>query len=225
MRPWRATEPEKTPYVRPEGRTLLRRAMCQTLSLWHEKPLDFLTKRSMHWLRARGRAENGMSSRGTVESAWAKLEQSDLSSLRRRWADLYGTRPSPRISRDILIGAISYKLQERIFGGLAKGHKRRMARHAKDVALEGKVRDMRTVRLAPGMTLIREWRGRQEEVEVIAGGFIWAGQKFRSLSAVARAITGTGWSGPAFFGLQKPYKKRTGAGPPQQDSDEENRVG
>lgn len=58
-------------------------------------------------------------------------------------------------------------------------------------------------RLKPGSRLLREWNGRTHEIEVVPDGFVWKGQRYRSLTAIARAITGTNWSGPRFFGLNR----------------------
>ena len=73
---------------------------------------------------------------------------------------------------------------------------------AKTMAEKGDLAKARAVRLKPGVKLVREWRGETHDVLVLEDGFQWRGQRWRSLSAIAREISGTHWSGPRFFGLQ-----------------------
>ena len=80
--------------------------------------------------------------------------------------------------------------------------KRRLAALAKTMDEKGDLAKARVVRLKPGAKLVREWRGKTHDVLVLEDGFQWRGQRGRSLSAIAREISGTHWSGPRFFGLQ-----------------------
>jgi hypothetical protein len=120
--------------------------------------------------------------------------------LRKEWRRLYRTEP-PRLSRDLLVRAIAYRIQELRYGGLSKATRRKLASlvEARDsgaeIAKEG------AQRIKAGARLIREWNGRTHTVMVEQDGFSYAGQNYRSLSAVARDITGARWSGPRFFGL------------------------
>ena len=120
--------------------------------------------------------------------------------LRKEWRRLYRTQP-PRLSRDLLVRAIAYRIQELRYGGLSKATRRKFASliEARDsgaeIAKEG------AQRIRAGARLIREWNGRTHTVMVEEDGFSYAGQNYRSLSAVARDITGARWSGPRFFGL------------------------
>ena len=115
--------------------------------------------------------------------------------LQDRWAKLTG-RPVPRLSVAMLRLALGYEIQARAKGGLS-----RAARHQLDGSGDARPRAMP---LAPGLRLVREWQGKVHVVTVDDTGAIqWNGQRWKSLSEVARAITGTRWSGPAFFGLKQ----------------------
>ncbi len=107
---------------------------------------------------------------------------------------------------------LAYRIQELAFGGLADETKTRLRQVAKEHPLSGgrKRRDRRVRRRnvpVAGTRLIREWQGRRYEVTVLRDGFEFEGRRYRSLTAVARAITGTYHSGPRFFGLQPAGKE------------------
>ncbi len=115
---------------------------------------------------------------------------------------LYRSNPPLHIRRDLLVLAIAWKLQERIYGGLTVAQKRRLAGIAEELKKGGDLSAGPEIRLKPGLRLVREWRGETHDVLVLEDGFEWNGQRRRSLSAIAREITGTRWSGPLFFGLK-----------------------
>ncbi len=133
----------------------------------------------------------------------AELETSSTAELRARWEQAI-KRPTPKwASRDLLLRALAYHIQERSEGGLSKSTRRRLAKLA---GLNGENREamsLHKVRLKPGSRLIREWRGEVHRVTVLDDGFDWRGNRYASLSQIARAITGARWSGPLFFGLRK----------------------
>ena len=120
--------------------------------------------------------------------------------LRNEWRRLYRSQP-PRLSRDLLVRAIAYRIQERRYGGLSKATRRKLASlvEARDSGAE--IAKAGGERIRAGARLIREWNGRTHTVTVEEDGLSYAGRTYRSLSAVARAITGARWSGPRFFGL------------------------
>lgn len=122
--------------------------------------------------------------------------------LRQRWAEFFGMAPSPRISRELLIRAVAHRMQEEAHGGLGKACRRQLARLAETLREGGSIPMSQTQSFKPGTKLIREWKGKVHEVVIAGGSYIWAGQHYRSLSQIARAITGTRWSGPRFFGLE-----------------------
>jgi len=115
--------------------------------------------------------------------------------LRLRWSALTGT-PVPRVSPALLRMALAWELQARAHGGLSRETTRTLDQLARGVT--------RTQPQSAGMRLVREWQGRVHVVTVSEDQVIrWEERSYGSLSEVARAITGTRWSGPAFFGLKK----------------------
>lgn len=126
-------------------------------------------------------------------SVIAELDKMDLAKLRQAWASFIGS-PIPRVSAPILRLAIAFDLQAQEAGCLSPAAIRRI----ETLASEGRL----SVPVQPGMRLVREWKGALHVVTVDEGGSLnWRDRKWRSLSEVAREITGTRWSGPAFFGL------------------------
>ncbi len=101
----------------------------------------------------------------------------------------------------MLIRAVAYGMQVKRYGGL-KPAVRRQLRKAADGGSARAAANVKSEKVAPGTRLIREWNGSSHVVEAVDGGFLWNGNHYGSLSAVARAITGARWSGPRFFGLE-----------------------
>src|SRR5882757_296423 len=132
------------------------------------------------------------------------LESLDLNQLRIRWKHLYEIEAPPHLSRDWLRRAVAYRIQENVLGGLKPATRRLLESVAEDARTRkaSKVVTMRKV--GPNTILIREWGGTRHEVTVIENGAMFRGQRYRSLSQVARLITGSQWSGPLFFGLKAP---------------------
>ncbi len=138
----------------------------------------------------------------------AALPEMATVDLRAEWRRLYRVHPPQKIGRHLLELGVAWKLQERTCGGLGATMKRRLADLIKTMDAKGDVAKARAIRLKPGFKLVREWRGETHDVLVLEDGFQWRGQRWRSLSMIAREITGTPWSGPRFFGL----RGRAGAG-------------
>ena len=139
--------------------------------------------------------------RDALSAEIAGLSKADIKDLRERWKTLYGKEPSGHIGRSILIGAIAYRLQEKAFGGLKPSAQRildRVCDGRGEVGQEGIAKR----RASAGTVLIREWRGVRHRVVVLDDDVTYHGRRYKSLSEVARAITGTRWSGPLFFGLK-----------------------
>lgn len=127
------------------------------------------------------------------------LADLDVTQLRTRWIGLCQSQPPLRISRELLIQAIAYRLQVNAHGGLTSPERAKLPGKS-DTARSVPARVERTIR--PGTRFLREWQGRT--IEVIATGdgrFLHRGESHASLSAIARKVTGTRWSGPAFFGI------------------------
>lgn len=135
-----------------------------------------------------------------IESEIARFRSLGLEDLRREWRRLYD-RDAPRVSRDLLILALGYRLQEIEHGGLGKATRHKLQTMAKALRATGRVAPMPGLSLKPGARLIREWHGRTHIVTVTEDGFEFAGTSYASLSKIAKKITGTHWSGPRFFGL------------------------
>jgi hypothetical protein len=147
-------------------------------------------------------AESESKSTAGVEAKLTALTVMDGDGLRLEWRRLYRSHPPLHIRRDLLVLAIAWKLQERVHGGLTAAQKRRLAGIAEDLRKNGDLSAGPAIRLKPGLRLVREWRGETHDVLVLEDGFEWNGERRRSLSAIAREITGTHWSGPRFFGLK-----------------------
>lgn len=130
----------------------------------------------------------------------ARLEHLAIEALRDEWRRLHQTPPPKRLSRDILLRGITYKLQEIAFGGLSKANQRKLQSSGSAETSPGKKLRPRPS-FKPGTRLVREWHGVTHTVVILADGVEWRGQRYRSLSVVAREITGAHWSGPRFFGL------------------------
>lgn len=126
----------------------------------------------------------------------AGLARLDRQELVERWEKAFGRPPPRKTSRVLIEKALACEIQCKAFGGLPR-RTRQALRNA--LSSDGVVPPRRA--LSPGARLIREWNGRTHQVEVIEGGFLWQGRTWRSLSRIAREITGTAWSGPRFFGL------------------------
>ena len=134
--------------------------------------------------------------------ALARLPQLELAELRQQWRALYKSDAPPHLSRELL-RAVAYRMQEVAFGGLRAERQRQLRQIVEEFNQTGEIRRRARLELKSGTRLVREWRGRTYEVLVLDDGFSWQGTEYRSLSAVARKITGTAWSGPLFFGLKQ----------------------
>ena len=128
------------------------------------------------------------------------LNDASLDELRCEWRRRYRNEP-PRISRDLLIRGVGYRLQEIQHGGLGKSTRRKLKTLAKMFRTEGRVAPDPGLSLKPGARLVREWHGRTHTVTVTEDGFEYAGTTYPSLTKIAKKITGAHWSGPRFFGL------------------------
>jgi hypothetical protein len=159
------------------------------------------------------------------KEALSRLPKLDVGELRQQWRGLYKTEASRHLSRELLVRAVAYRMQEVALGGLRPEPQRQLRRIAQQLKDTGEATIRARPELKPGTRLLRQWQGRTYEVLVLDDGFSWQGTRYRSLSAIARQITGTPWSGPLFFGL-KPNRSATRsshvtgpAGAPMEGSD------
>jgi len=139
---------------------------------------------------------------GALAAELAGLAALPTETLRQRWQEVYGSAAPVHIGRVLLARAIAYRLQEQALGGLKPSLRRLLAQVAEDAAT-GRAAAPAPVGPKAGTRLIRQWQGRVHEVTVAADGVLYEGRSYRSLSAVAAAITGAHWSGPRFFGLTR----------------------
>jgi hypothetical protein len=146
-----------------------------------------------------------------IECEIGRVRSLGLDELRREWRRLYHSEP-PRISRDLLVLAIGYRLQELEHGGLGKATRRKLQTIAKALRTTAWVGPTPTVSLKPGARLVREWHGRTHVITVTEDGFEYAGTNYSSLTKIAKKITGAHWSGPRFFGLPAPGVARPKVG-------------
>ena len=133
--------------------------------------------------------------RRSVEEEVEALATMSPAQVRERWKQVTGA-VVPKVSPSLLRLALAYELQAKAYGGLSRETQQRLAQLA--------AAKTRTTDVKPGMRLVREWNGGVHVVDVDESSTIhWNGRTCGSLSEVARAITGTRWSGPAFFGLKR----------------------
>lgn len=135
-----------------------------------------------------------MIDREAINAEVRALERLDLEGLRSVWRERYG--PAPRLrSRELLGLMLAWRIQSEAFGGLDATTRRKLKTDTSGVRSN--------LDLAPGTVLTREWKGVPETVRRTEAGYDWRGRTYKSLTAVARAISGGPRSGPLFFGLKE----------------------
>lgn len=128
-----------------------------------------------------------------LQEQLAELEGMSRDQLARRWQASFGV-PAPTLSRSTLLRqALAWNLQTKAMGGLSLVEKRQIATGSPNTTKEASV----------GSRLIRVWQNQTHQVTVLESGYLYENQTWKSLSAIAKYITGTAWSGPVFFGLKK----------------------
>ncbi|MFZ5742911.1 MAG: DUF2924 domain-containing protein [Pseudomonadota bacterium] len=125
--------------------------------------------------------------------------------LRQEWARRYGA-PAPNLSPELLRLGVGYKLQEQKSGGMSRGTRTLLRQVAAGMG-EGAEKKPMPRKLTPGTRLVRDWHGQGHTVTVLEDGFEYDGKHWKSLTAIAKAITGNQWNGPLFFGLAERKKK------------------
>lgn len=145
-----------------------------------------------------------MTTQDPILARLAALKLMSVNDLKAEWQALFDA-PAPNNSRTFLEGRLAYRIQELTYGGPDKQTRRLLDLLADEVegtlTRKGQIVDPRNP--VVGTKLIREWDGTAHTVTVLKDGFDWGGQRYKSLSAVARAITGTRWNGYRFFGLRE----------------------
>ena len=153
-----------------------------------------------------------------IEAELARLAALDLAGLRKAWRKMIGRAAPDHLPRPLLHRVLAYRIQAAAFGGLDRETARQLDRlaHGKGEEQGGRVGASGvdaiplpcTPTSHPGTIHVREWQGRLHHVMVLERGFAWNGVTYDSLSKVARAITGTNWNGPRFFGLRGKAKSK-----------------
>jgi hypothetical protein len=151
-----------------------------------------------------------MTNHDPIPARLAALKTTPTPHLKAQWRELFNSEPPP-FNRRYLESRLAYRIQELAHGGLKPETIRRLEELGEE--LDGgdkKKRSMRLDRDRPitGTRLLRDWRGTEQVVTVTKDGFEWQGRPYKSLSAIARAVTGTRWNGWTFFGL-KNHRGRT----------------
>ncbi|MEJ8570765.1 DUF2924 domain-containing protein [Microbaculum marinum] len=145
-----------------------------------------------------------------IPARLAALKTTPILELKQQWRELFDSEPPP-FNRRYLESRLAYRIQELAYGGLKPETIRRLEQLGEE--LDGGDRSKRRIRAdrdrpITGTRLLREWQGVEQIVTVTADGFEWQGRPYKSLSSIARAITGTRWNGWVFFGL-KNHRRRT----------------
>ena len=131
----------------------------------------------------------------------AQIAQSPIAVLRARWRAVFRCDPPPAFGPDLLRRSLAYKLQEDVYGGLSATTRRELDRLVAQIEKNPSARLSLPRRIKPGSLLLRDWKGKSHSVTVLARGYQYDNRSYNSLSQIARAITGTRWNGPRFFGL------------------------
>ncbi len=133
-----------------------------------------------------------------------ELQNLDMNELRRRWRTEFGRSAPSNLPKKILFQLLVYRVQAEAHGDLRPETVQFLNTVARDKAVPlADVSQSNNGRLKLGTVLVREHGGANQRVEVMNGGFAWNGTTYSSLSQVAKAITGTAWNGPRFFGLRE----------------------
>jgi Protein of unknown function (DUF2924) len=131
------------------------------------------------------------------------LQRSQLLDL---WRSNFSKTAPAGIRRELMIPILAYRIQERAYGGLTKEIILKLRKIAQELSRNPTALG-RSLRIKTGTRMVRQWKGQIHEVTVVNDGFLYRGTNYKSLSEIARQITGTRWSGPLFFGLKRRIAK------------------
>jgi hypothetical protein len=141
-----------------------------------------------------------------VDWLLAQLPTMERKALLKLWRDLFDRVPSPALRRETLIPMLAYRIQEKVFGGLKESTARKL-RELAEANTVGETPIHRRLRPKTGTRYVREHDGKLHEVTVLDTGYEYEGNIYRSLTEIAKVITGSKWSGPAFFGLKRKARR------------------
>jgi hypothetical protein len=140
-----------------------------------------------------------------------ELEARGDDELKNRWRSLYGTKPPQKIHRSLLIAAVAHRMQENALGALKSSVRRHLMQAANNPATPRLSTHFPSLRPRAGTVLVRDWGGVTHQAKVLEDGILFRRRRYKSLSEVARVITGSRWSGPLFFGLKAAREQNHGA--------------
>jgi hypothetical protein len=136
-----------------------------------------------------------------LDDELAALATMSPAQLRGRWLQTFKSA-APDVGHRLLALALAHRLQVRTNGNLSSRHARELDRLASKYAKTGELDLDSAASLKVGTRLVRQWQGATHQVEIVDAGYLYQDRQYQSLSQVARAITGSNWSGPRFFGLR-----------------------
>jgi len=138
------------------------------------------------------------------------LETQGDDELKDRWRSLYGTQSPKNIHRSLLIAAVAHRMQENALGALKSSVRRHLMQAANNPATPRLSPHFPSLRPRAGTVLVRDWGGATHQAKVLEDGILFRSKRYKSLSEVARVITGSRWSGPLFFGLKSTREQKHG---------------
>lgn len=144
----------------------------------------------------------------TEQTAYVEADISEIYDCSRydltiEFEKLYRQSPPRKMGRELMARAVAHQIQLRASPRSLSNLDRKLATYARQLRESGQIKIAPSSAMKPGSRFTREWQGKLHEVSVGDDGFVYRNRKYKSLSAIARDITGTRWSGPAFFGLKE----------------------
>jgi hypothetical protein len=163
--------------------------------------------------KGRQRDAAGRLAISSIEAELASFSELTIHDLRGAWRERLGGEPPAIRSSDVLLRLLAWRIQAKAFGGHDAPTERKLREVATALERDGTYEPKIRRDLSPGVVLTREWKGVTHRVSVTVEGFEYLGKRYKSLSDIARTITGTRWSGPRFFGLEQksPHRARRGS--------------
>jgi Protein of unknown function (DUF2924) len=153
-----------------------------------------------------------------LEAEIARLPDLGHDELRKRWKLLFGRSAPKSLRRKFMARAVAYQMQVAAYGGLSAATKRRLREIAVAISNGDRTGVISGIHIKPGTQLIRQWQNTAHTVMVLDEGFALDGRTYKSLSAVAKVITGTNWNGYAFFGIKRAARGNKAAAGSKRDS-------
>ena len=137
-----------------------------------------------------------------VTAIIAELPVANSKRLRELWVDHIGRSASMKLRPSMMRPVLAYRIQERAYGGLRPDLERQLREVLKSLKPGGRCTGEAHTRFKAGTRIVREWQGKRYEVTITSEGYQYEGEIYKSLSPIANLITGSRWSGPAFFGTK-----------------------